>query len=54
MTTTNIFEGLEAVYRAGARTCRCWPMNAAMTQQAEVYDAMADEAQHQAVIADRA
>lgn len=52
MDAITIFDGLEAIYRAGAKKARSWPFNNDMLNQAEVLDAMADEAKRQVEILD--
>ena len=42
-----IFEGMAEIFRAGARKSRQWTYNNQAQVQAQVYDAMADEAEHQ-------
>ncbi len=44
MDAVTIFEGLEAIFRAGASKSREWPYNNQAQVEACVYDAMADEA----------
>lgn len=49
MEALTIFEGLEAIYRAGAAKSREWPYNNQAQVQSEVLSAMADEAHRQTV-----
>lgn len=48
MADADVLKAIGRVYEAGARKSRQWPFNHQCQVQADVYDAMAEEAFHQA------
>ena len=50
MSAAIVLRATAAIYRAGASKSREWTYNNDAQVQACVYDAMADEAEHQAAI----